>query len=76
MPARRFNGGGGNGHGGYHPFIEGLLATLPEPGTIWTIEGRAAWLQAAAHNFMLIYQGDGKIEVNALPGRVGNSGSA
>lgn len=60
-------GGGGNGGGRYHPFIEGLLQTLPEPGTLWTIEGRAAWLQAAAQNFTLIYQGEGKIDVNAIP---------
>jgi hypothetical protein len=34
---------------------------------VWSIEGRAAWLQAAAQNFTLIYQGDGKIEVNPIP---------
>lgn len=59
--------GSGGGGGGRHPFIEGLLATLPEPGTLWTVEGRAAWLQAAAQNFMLIYKGDGKIDVHAVP---------
>lgn len=62
--------GGGNGGGrpprGLHPFIEGLLQTLPEPGTLWTIEGRAAWLQAAAQNFTLIYKGEGKIDVQAV----------
>lgn len=47
----------------YHPFIEGLLQTLPEPGTLWTVEGRAAWLQAAAQNFTLIYKGEGQINV-------------
>jgi hypothetical protein len=55
--------GGGNGSGGYHPFVEGLLQTLPEPGTLWTIEGRAAWLETAATAFKLIYKGDGKITV-------------
>ena len=59
------HGGGGHG-GGYHPFIEGLLQTLPEPGTVWAIEGRAAWLQAAAQNFTLIYRGDGKIDIQAV----------
>jgi hypothetical protein len=59
----RRNGHGGGGGGQYHPFIQGLLQTLPEPGTLWTIEGRAAWLQAAAQNFTLIYKGDGKIDV-------------
>jgi hypothetical protein len=63
------NGNGGGGYSGpsrYHPFIEGLLQTLPEPGTLWTIEGRAAWLQAAAQNFTLIYKGEGKIDVQAV----------
>jgi hypothetical protein len=59
--APRRNGGGGGGR--YHPFIEGLLQTLPEPGTLWTVEGRAAWLLAAAQNFTLIYKGEGKIDV-------------
>lgn len=66
---RRNGGGGGSGGGGggaYHPFIQGLLQTLPEPGTLWTVEGRAAWLQAAAQNFTLIYKGEGKIDVHAV----------
>lgn len=64
----RFSGGNGGGRPprGLHPFIEGLLQTLPEPGTLWTIEGRAAWLQAAAQNFTLIYKGEGKIDVQAV----------
>jgi hypothetical protein len=61
VPRRGGNGGGGR----HHPFIEGLLQTLPEPGTLWTVEGRAAWLQAAAQNFTLIYKGEGKIDVQA-----------
>jgi hypothetical protein len=60
-PRRKGSGGGSGGQ--YHPFIQGLLETLPEPGTLWTIEGRAAWLQAAAQNFTLIYKGEGKIDV-------------
>ncbi|HEY3777912.1 MAG TPA: hypothetical protein VGL35_07625 [Rhizomicrobium sp.] len=66
---RRTGSGGGGGR--FHPFIEGLLATLPEPGTLWTIEGRAAWLQAAAQNFMLIYKGDGKIDVTVIGKEIG-----
>lgn len=63
----RFGGGSGGGRPPrHHPFIEGLLQTLPEPGTLWTVEGRAAWLQAAAQNFTLIYKGEGKIEVQAV----------
>jgi hypothetical protein len=52
---------------GYHPFIQGLLDTLPAPQTNWTIEGRATWLQAAAKIFDLIYQGSGNIEIVAKP---------
>lgn len=63
------NGGGGGGRGGgngsRHPFIEGLLQTLPEPETNWAVEGRAKWLQAAANIFDLMYKGDGDITVKA-----------
>ena len=43
----RRNAWGNGGGGGYHPFIEGLLDRLPQPDTVWMIEGRAAWLEAA-----------------------------
>ncbi len=52
---------------GLHPFIQGLLDTLPEPQTNWTVEGRAKWLQAAANIFDLIYKGTGEIDVTAKP---------
>jgi hypothetical protein len=48
-----------------HPFIQGLLDTLPAPETNWSVEGRAKWLQAAAHCFDLIYMGDGMIVIEA-----------
>ncbi len=54
---------GGGGGSDYHPFIHGLLETLPASGTLWTIEGRAAWLEAAASAFKLIYKGEGKIMI-------------
>jgi hypothetical protein len=54
--------------GGLHPFIQGLLDTLPEPNTNWAIEGRAKWLQAAANIFDLIYQGNGEIDIRAKTG--------
>lgn len=63
-PAYRSGSNGGSG-GGRHPFIEGLLERLPEPDTVWSIEGRAAWLEAAASVFKLIYQGDGRITITA-----------
>jgi hypothetical protein len=59
------NGGGGEGGGGgneppkYHPFIAGLLDTLPSTGnpkTEWTLQGRQDWLQTAAGIFNLIYK--------------------
>jgi len=51
-----------------HPFIQGLLDTLPAPQTNWAIEGRAKWLQAAANIFDLIYKGNGEIDIKAIPG--------
>ena len=63
-PKRRNGSGGGGGH---HPFVEGLLETLPDPGTLWTIEGRAAWPEAAANIFTLMYKGEGRIAVQAIP---------
>lgn len=53
-------GGGGNGGGGndleLHPFIRGLLETLPEPGTEWAKEKRKEWIDAADQIFKLIYK--------------------
>jgi hypothetical protein len=50
---------------GLHPFIQGLLSSLPEPETNWTVEGRAKWLQAAANIFDLMYKGTGEIHITA-----------
>jgi hypothetical protein len=73
------NGNGGNASGGrrkmedeyetsgLHPFIRGLLDTIPEPGTNWAMEGRAKWLQAAANIFDLMYKGSGEITIVAKP---------
>jgi hypothetical protein len=52
-----------------HPFVQGLLDSLPEPETNWTVEGRAKWLQAAANIFDLMYKGDGNITVSAEKNR-------
>jgi hypothetical protein len=61
-----FNSGGSNtiNRGRLHPFIQGLLDTLPEPNTNWAEEGRAKWLQAAANIFDLMYMGDAHITVH------------
>jgi len=73
------SGGGDGGNSGMHPFIRGLLGALPEPETLWTIEGRAKWLQAAANIFDLMYKGDGQISVtvtnSAHPEQEPQSGS-
>jgi hypothetical protein len=66
--------GSGGGSGTLHPFILGLLDTLPGHGTLWTIEGRAAWLEAAASAFKLIYKGDGKITINVASDGKPNGG--
>lgn len=48
-----------------HPFIQGLLKTLPPTGSQWPMKDRAKWLKLAAHAFDLIYEGDGEIEIRA-----------
>lgn len=58
--------GGGNGGGDdldLHPFIQGLLKTLPETGTKWSHADRVKWLTLAANAFEMIYEGDGNIVV-------------
>ncbi|HKV05261.1 MAG TPA: hypothetical protein VJO53_09170 [Candidatus Acidoferrales bacterium] len=39
----------------YHPFIQGLLQSLPEANTPWSTDARKKWLQAAENIFGLIY---------------------
>lgn len=58
-------GGGGRGSDDLHPFIRGLLDTLPAPGSDWPANERAKWLQTAASIFGLIYKGSGEVEVKA-----------
>lgn len=52
-------GGGGGDIGTLHPFVQGLLKTLPAPETDWPSAARIKWLQTAANIFDLIYGGDG-----------------
>ena len=52
--------GGGGGGGDYHPFIQGLLGTLPEAGGSWTNEDRVKWLRTAANIFDLMYSDPGE----------------
>jgi hypothetical protein len=58
-PEHKRNGEGGGDHTELHPFIQGLLKTLPEPETDWPSAARVKWLQTAANIFDLIYSGDG-----------------
>jgi hypothetical protein len=52
---------------GLHPFIQGLLDSLPEPETNWAPEGRAKWLMTANNIFDLLYKGAGEIQVVLKP---------
>lgn len=38
-----------------HPFVQGLLKTLPKPESDWPVSKRVKWLQAASNIFDLIY---------------------
>jgi hypothetical protein len=48
-----------------HPFISGLLQTLPVPGSEWSTEERANWLEAASNIFKLIYKGGVKTNTSS-----------
>ncbi|NHK27440.1 hypothetical protein FF098_005945 [Parvularcula flava] len=49
-----------------HPFIEGLLKTLPKTGEQWDHAARVKWLKLAANAFDLIYTGEGTIEIKEI----------
>jgi len=50
-----------------HPFIEGLLESLPEEGSMWSSDRRAKWLQTASNIFDIIYEGsDGAITIASV----------
>lgn len=70
--------GGGGGGDDLHPFIKGLLDTLPKPKTEWRIGDRAEWLQAAEQLFKLIYKGgdDGAIAISYTPSNTSDKGKA
>jgi hypothetical protein len=46
-----------------HPFVQGLLVTLPNEGEEWPAQARAKWLQAAENIFGLIYVAGGAVKV-------------
>ena len=39
-----------------HPFFQGLLDTLPEPGADWPVAKRDQWLETARNIFALVYR--------------------
>jgi hypothetical protein len=47
--------GGGGERPPMHPFVEGLVKTLPDAGTVWPDAGQQQWLDAAKAIFKLIY---------------------
>ena len=56
--ASKIGAGGGGGGDDLHPFIQGLLATLPPAETVWPTAKRKKWLNTAEHIFSLIYLED------------------
>jgi hypothetical protein len=48
---------GGSGGGKYHPFITGLLQSLPPTGSEWSTADRANWLSIANGVFKMLYKG-------------------
>lgn len=44
--------------GAQHPLIQGLIVTLPAPGSQWSDTERKEWLTAAEHIFALIYSAE------------------
>lgn len=61
--------GGGSGGGNLHPLIQGLLQTLPAPGTNWSAKDQTNWLTLAGSVFKMIYPGatDGEITITLQP---------
>ena len=58
-----------NGSKELHPFVEGLIKSLPRIGEPWPLGKRVQWLQAAVSCFNLIYPDDdprGSVEVKLL----------
>jgi Family of unknown function (DUF5343) len=41
---------------GLHPFVRGLIESLPPSGSVWPDAKRKEWLDAAAHSFNLMYE--------------------
>ncbi len=51
-------GGGGSGGGIDHPYVQLLVQSLPEPGTIWPESERIKWIALAKAAFNVVYKDD------------------
>lgn len=61
---KKNDGGDGEGPSDFHPFIKGLLKTLPKnEGDPWSGQERVKWLRLAASAFDMIYAVEGDREV-------------
>jgi hypothetical protein len=57
-----------DGGGPQDPLIVGLVKRLPEAGTTWDANARAAWLRLATSIFDVVYLGaDGEIAIEVKP---------
>lgn len=63
------NGGGDGGPPTMHPFIKGLVETLPPAYTEWSDDKQDEWIAAAKAIFRIIYPGGGKAIVPSAPQR-------
>lgn len=64
-------GGGGSesaGAGQRHPLIQGLLMTLPSPGSDWSTQDRVNWLTMASSIFKMIYTEQSPSSINISTG--------
>ena len=57
--------------------IRGLVDRLPKPGSCWSLDDRAKWLQAAASIFGLVYKstddGHGELSIVLVKHQAANS---
>ena len=64
-PPRGASKAGAQDLGHLHPFVQGLLVTLPREGDEWPATERANWLQLAEGVFRVIYRGGGTVSIKS-----------
>lgn len=67
---------GGGGGGRDHPLIQGLLMTLPAPGSDWSAQDRVNWLTLASSIFTMIYKGNNAAIQIGMNNKTGETSSA